>query len=456
VFLSAAVFFLCITAPERLKAQGVQSPLLSGFNPAGGSRGLQLYNVTGFAGWESVVSPQGGLYLPNGTDVKGDEMMGGSASAGWSGHSERASASIQYTASYIAQVRYSGLNALSHFLGINATRRLSPKWNVGFSASSALSTYNQLLFSPMVLSEVVAVPATFDDLSSAVLAGQFTNDQLASLLTGAPLIESPARTAIFGNRVFASSASASLGYAHSTRLSINLSASASLMQHVHDTHQQDVPQYAYLIPRAIGATAGMGVSYALSPKTHVGVEASSSRGFSTIQDSYTTAANGFIGRTFGRRWFAQIHGGGGFVTNIRTHYASSASTSPVFGGNLGYKTSAHGFLAEYDRTLGQTYGAGAAQMTSISAAWNWWQPGRRWGLNSSYMRQDFSRAAFAKIQGWRASFGLTRQLGGHLVLETAYMYGSYTDASAPLSLYNSAQHAVRLSMMFSPQGRERR
>src|SRR5215471_7880146 len=213
-----AVAIIVMTAPERLSAQ-MQSPLTSGFNPIGGSRGLQLYDITGFAGWESVVNPEGGLFLANGAGVKGDEMGGGSISAGWSERGARSSVSIQYTASYLAQVRYSNLNALSHFLVIGASRRLSPKWSVGFSGSSTLSTYNQLLFSPMVFSSVVATPATLDDLASAILAGKYTNDQLASLLTGAPLIESPARTAIFGNRVFASFAGITLSYAHSTRLS---------------------------------------------------------------------------------------------------------------------------------------------------------------------------------------------------------------------------------------------
>src|SRR5262249_10276458 len=272
---------------------------------------------------------------------------GGSISAGWSERGARSNVSIQYTASYLAQVRYSNLNALSHFLVIGASRRLSPKWSVGFSGSSTLSTYNQLLFSPMVFSSVVATPATLDDLASAILAGKYTNDQLASLLTGAPLIESPARTAIFGNRVFASFAGITLSYAHSTRLSFNLSTSGSLMRHMNERNQPRDAQYLYLIPRAITANAGVSVSYALSARTEVGINMSSSRALSSIQDAYTTSASGFIGRTIGRRWFAQVHGGGGFITNIHSHYPSSAGTSPVFGGSLGYRTSAHGFLGSY-------------------------------------------------------------------------------------------------------------
>jgi len=227
------------------------------------------------------------------------------------------------------------------------------------------------------------------------------------------------------------------------------------MRHMNERNQPRDAQYLYLVPRAITANAGVSVSYALSPRTEVGLNMSSSRAFSSIQDAYTTSASGFIGRTIGRRWFAQVHGGGGFITNLHSHYPSGAGTSPVFGGSLGYRTSAHGFLGSYDHTLGQSYGVGAAGMTSIAAAWNWWRPGHHWGLNRSYMRQEFSKGAFGNVQGWRAAFGLTRQLGDHLVLETAYTYGAYSSASTPLLAYDSAQHAIRLSLMFTPQPRER-
>jgi hypothetical protein len=452
---AAVALLLSIGVPARLAAQS-QSPLLSGFNPLGDSRsGFQLYDVTGFAGWESVVNPQAGFYLPNGTGLQGDEMVGGGASVGWSRRDEKNSLSLTYTASYAGYVQYSSLSALNQFLTLSLNRRLSPKWSLGLAGSSGISTYDQMQFSPTQFASVVGAPATFADLTSAVLAGNYNNSQLASILTGAPVIESPARTLFFGNRVFVSSVSASLSYAHSRRLSLSFVATGSLSQHMNDGNQQSAPQYLYLIPRAIESRATVGISYSLTPRTQLGVNVSTNRGFSQIQDGYATNGAVTLGRTLGRRWFAQVHGGGGFVTTLRSQYARNPGTTPVFGGSLGYKTFAHSLLTQFDRTLSQSYGLGASQTTTMNAAWQWWRPGRSWGLSSNYVRTEFRGGGFGDANGWRAAFGIDRQIGSHIVIEAGYNYASYANNST-LSPYNSAQHAVRLTMMWMPQGRERR
>jgi hypothetical protein len=450
-----------VVTAARLGAQQ-QSPLLSGFNPTGDSHsGFQLYNVTGFAGWESVANPQGG-FVPAGSGLKGDELLGAGASAGWSRRGKKTSISIMYSLNYMGQIRYSSLSALSHFVTLNASRQLGTKWRMSLSGSSALSTYDQLLFTPTVFGSLVAVPATFDDLAGAVLAGKFTNDQLASLLTGAPLIESPARTLLFGDRVFVSSASTSLSYAPSQRLSISVSARGNLTQHVNDGRQQNVPQYLYLLSRAEEAEASVALSYALTPRTQFGLGAHSYRGFSSFEQGYSTVANAFLGRTMSQHWMVQLHAGGGFTTRLRGPYSKQPGPSPVVGGSLGYKTRDNTFLGAYDRTLSQSYGVGASDTTTISAAWQWWRLGHSWGLSTNYMRDQFHSGPFGSLNGWRAAIALTRRLGNHMVLETGYTYASYaTNAVLPpyaanpgVSPYNSAQQAVRLSVMWTPQNQE--
>jgi hypothetical protein len=445
----AAVVFLAVA---RL---GAQSSLPTGVTTGGnGQDGFQLYSISGYAGWESTVNPQQGFYLPSMglSGLKGDETMGGGASAGWSHHGQKTNLSVTYTASYQAQVRYTNLSALNQYLTMNGSRQVSRKWTLGFSAASAISTYDQMLFTPTILSGVAAAPGTFDDLSTAVLAGKYNNDQLASLLTGAPVIESPARTLLFGDRVFTSSAATSLNYAHSQRLSISLNASANRSENIPGSYA--APQYLYLAPRAIEASASVAINYSLTPRTQVGVNMSSSRGFSPIEDAYASYASAFIGRKMGRRWFVQLHGGGGFITPIRSHYAISRGTMPVFGGNLGYKTYAHTFLVSQERTLSQSYGVGAATTTATNAAWHWARPGRSWGASSDYMRMQFSGGPFGNLNAWRAGFGVNRRVGEHLMLQTGYSYASYA-SNSPLSPYNSSQHAVRLTVMWTPAGERR-
>ena len=71
------------------------------------------------------------------------------------------------------------------------------------------------------------------------------------------------------------------------------------------------------------------------------------------------------------------------------------------------------------------------------------------------MREEFRQSAFGNSRAWRAMVGGTRRLGGHTTVEMGYTYGTYTSDSAATP-YQSAQHGVRMSVMWSPQGQERR
>ena len=186
-----------------------------------------------------------------------------------------------------------------------------------------------------------------------------------------------------------------------------------------------------------------------------------SRGFSALQDAYTTYGTGYIGRTIGRRWFAQVHGGAGFVSALNgqypgnTPYAGGDRISPVYGASLGYKMRTQGFMGAYDRVVGQAYGAGAADMTTISAGWNWSRRGASWGLNSNYGRMEYRYGLFGAVDGWRATFGVNRRMSRHAMLETSYAYAAYTGLTNALP-YNFKQHAVRLTVIWVPSGMEAR
>ncbi|HKW98509.1 MAG TPA: hypothetical protein VJN43_12305 [Bryobacteraceae bacterium] len=438
--------------PDQLTAQFTQtSPLLSGTNPIQGSlAGFRLYDVTGFAGWESVATPYGGYILPGITGLKADETYGGSVSLGWTHRRAKTNLYLLYTGSYLGRVQYSNWNALSHFLTLGASHQFGAKWSLSFDTSATISTYDQMLSSPTMFGSMAAAPGSFDDLASAVLAGKVTNDQLASLLTGVPVIESPSRTLFFGNRVFGASAAASARYARSQRLSFSLSTSASRAQHLNDPAERGLSSRPYLLQSALYGSAAVGMSYAATPRTEIGVSLSSSRSFSVFQQAYSTYGTASIGRTLGRHWFAQAHGGAGFVTNLRSAYRVNSGGRPLFGASLGYRAYANTLIASYTRTLGQAYGAGAVDTTSIMGAWNWWRPGRSWGLSSSYGREQLRDGAFGNVQGWRALIALTRHMGRHMMLETGYSYGSYSSHRA-LSPYQGTQSSVRVTVMWAPQ-----
>lgn len=447
----AALAFLFTTA-ATLHAQG---PLFPGaVQPGGAQSGPRLYDVTSFASWQSNATPNNGLLLPYTANLGSDAVLGAGVSVGWTKRSARSNFNITYSGNYISRVVYSDWNAFNHFLSITANRHLSPRWNLTVSTSGSLSRYDQLLQTPTLFASLVAAPGTFEDLSSAVLAGKYTNDQLASLLTGSPLIESPARTLLFGNRVFDSGLRTSIEYTASPRLTVTLSGGASRVEHLADPARQDGQRYAYLLPNASTGSAAVDVSYALTPHTQVGVEMTSSRVFSRFQDAYISRVEGTLGRTIGRHWFAQLRGGGGFMNNVRSAYPFTSSVQPVVGATLGYRTYAHTLMGTYQRTVGGAYGAGIAQMNIYMAAWQWRRPGRQWGLFSNYGEEQLRRAIFANINGWRAAAGVNRRMGRHTMCEMSYSYGAFSTPSSATP-FKSSMHSVTVSLTWYPSPLER-
>ena len=450
----AAVAALLLSAtPARL---GAQSSLLSDINPLGNSRGgLKLYDVSAFGGWESTVGPQGQFGIPYLTNLKDDAYVGGGASMGWSPANGKSGLSIGYTLNYVGQIRYSDLSQVNQALtlGLGRGKRLSAKWTLGLTSSGVISNADQMLFSPTIFGSMVEIPGSFDDLASAFLTGKYNNDQLASLLTGAPVIESPARTLLFGNRVLGASLTPSLTYAHSQRLSISFSSGVSFMQNLNDGRQSAHSQYHYLVGHSLGTSAAVSASYAVTPRTRIGLSGTTSRSFSSFANGYGSTGSAFVSRTMGRHWFAQAHAGAGFVT-VSGHRNSGSGATPVYGANLGYGVRAHNFMGGYVRTLSQGYGVGSAHMTNISLAWRWRRPGQNWGLNSSYVREQFGGTSFGNLNGWRASFAVDRRVSEHIMLESSYAYGAFA-VHSPLTSYQSSQSAVRLSVIWIPAAERR-
>jgi hypothetical protein len=462
--IAAAALFLLAGALWPLGAQ-TSEPMLSGMNPMGQNpHGLQLYDLTGFVGWTSMASPQRGLILQsNGTLLGSDTTVGGGGSLGWALRGAKTRFAIRYSGGYDGEFRYTEWNAFYHFLSMSVSRRLTSKLTLNLSARGSVSNYNQLLFSPTIFGSLVAAPGSFEDLSAAVLSGQYNNDQLASLLTGAPVIDSPSRTVFFGNRVFTGSGAITMGYAHTRRLSFGFNADYGYEQHLADANS-DAPKTSFLLPHASYGMAGVNVSYALSRRTQIGAGTSSGRSFSGIQQSYTHSANIFLGHEINRHWFMQANAGAGFATNVHANPPmSTLGTRPSFGAKLGYRTYAHTFMASYERMLTLAYGAGASDTTMVGGGWRWWQPGHTWGVSASGADEFLHNPAFRKISGWRGTFGITKQMGMHTVLESGYSYGAYSSGllsttpapESPGAPSKSHQHTVRLTVVWYPQSLER-
>lgn len=413
--------------------------------------GFRLYGVSFYSGYSTSALPQGlgQAATPGAQDVGGAANYGASASFGWQHHRQRTSFSMMYTSAYVGMTHYSDLNALNHSLTVTASRELARKWTLFLTGAAQDSTLAEFLYQPSALSVLTQLPATFDDLAAAFSIGQFSNSQMASMLTGASMLESPARGLLLGNRVLSYTANLGLNYAASSRLSFHFAALSAGGQNIRGG-QSGVPQVTYAVPRSIGMSGGVGLSYALSPRTQVGLNVEENRMTNKYQNANITNATVSAGRRMGMRWFLNLRGGGSVIQTTKSFYNVPISTQVIGGGSLGFRTYTQTFVASYDRTSADTYGFAVGKNTSATGSWNWRRPGSRWTIFASGQQQQMSGTGFAAITGWEASGGISESLNAHTSLSTQYVYytmkGNYAG-----TLSNMVAHSVRLTLSWNPQ-----
>ncbi len=387
--------------------------------------GLHLVGLSVFGGYSTSAYPQAGINLsaaPGLGNLGGDESYGATASLGWQWNRAKTNVSVLYSGTYAGMVRYSDLSAYNQSLSISAVRMLTPKWTFSLTASGSDNSLAQYLFQPSAVSVLTQIPSTFDDLAAAVAIGQFSDTQVASMLTGAPVMQLPGRSILAGDRILSYSAQASLSYALSSRLHLHFGAFSAAGQNRLGGQQDSTLPGNYVLPRSIGVNGGIGFSYSLSPRTDVGAEVEGNRTVNRYQSAYITSVMASFGRKMGRHWFLRAQGGGSDTDYTQQSIGTPKTRQIVGGGSLGFQTQTHTLLASYNRTASDTFGFAVGTVTSASGAWNWRRMGSKWGLSASFSQQQTRNAGFASLSGWQASGGITNSLSPHTTLSAQYVY----------------------------------
>jgi hypothetical protein len=251
------------------------------------SDGFHLYSVTTYTGYTSIGIPNPNYNYLSGSAPAGPDMeWGGSISLGLLRSRPRSNVSLIYDPSYDGLAKHSEWSAASHRVSFSASRKVARKWEFRGAANGSATSLYQFLFSPTSLSNVVAIPSSFDQLAGAMLSGRFTNEQLASALTGVPGVEAPGRTALYGSRVLSGGVNSGASYAPSKRFLLRFGAGASYSKNLNGPAQEAITTQP-LLPRTTSGNATVGFSYAATPRTDFGVEATATRSRSEIQDAYT-------------------------------------------------------------------------------------------------------------------------------------------------------------------------
>lgn len=393
----------------------------SGGMGPGGEEGFGFYGVAGYVGYTSTAVPFGASQPLLGLSLGPNYLAGGAASAGWQDFGPRTDAHLTYTFSYDASLKYSSWNALNHYLNFGVTHHLTPRLSLSFAATAMTVRWDQFFLQPTLLSELADTPATFDELVSAIVAGKYTNSQLASLLTGAPVLDSPAATLLYGTRFFTSSLRSALSYAMSTRLHLHGSVGGTRTQHLHSALPQDVG--VFLVPAVTTANATAGFSYDLSPAANVGMEAQASRTFSHFEDAYITSAVVTAARAFGGHWIAEGRAGAGTYLPVLQTFHFKGGPQYVASGSLMYKGYAQTLMVNYTHTIADTSGLGAQSADTATGTGLWHRPGWKWAVFSGATYQTLTHSVLSNVDAWIAQAGIERTLGTHTTVQIGSFYG---------------------------------
>ena len=310
----------------------------------------------------------------------------------------------------------------------------------------------QRFFTPTVYGAVVSVPASYEDFLAAIQDGKYTNAQLASILTGAPVVESAAQAFVYGSRVLSATLGTSVTFAPTGRTSFHAGISGSRLQRLKtlgDSTQTTGASPSFLMPQSTAATATLGWSYSLTPRTHIGAEVSSTRTFSRLQVGYASLANISIARTMSRRWSVQANVGAGTFAYARQAFPAPHTVQYLGALGIGYRTRSHALLASYSRSLGDAYGFGSGSTSGATGAWNWRRPGSTWSVSSSFGYQKLDNLTFRSLVSWQGNIGLGKALTNHTSMSLQYGYLRFP-LSATLFGNDVSGSGVTLSFAWSP------
>jgi len=412
--------------------------------------GLHLYGASVFSGYSTSVYPQGGFASFGNSQFNalgGDTDYGASFAAGWRHSGPRTSLSVGYTGTYSGNAHYTQLNGFNQSLNVNLSRTIRGKWTANLSASGGYNTTTQFLYEASSLSVLAQLPMTFDDLAAAFAIGQFSSAQAASMLTGAPLIESPVRNLLTGDRILSYSAQAGLSYAHSSRLRFHFGSVSAVGQ---SWHGSKGALQADSTPRNLGATGGLGMSYALSSRTSVNFDVDESQSTNRYQTAYVTSARASLGRKMGLHWFLTVSGGAAFNRITQQTYGTAGPRTMIGGASLGYQASTYTLLGTYERTASDGSGIGVGTITNYRGAWSWHPRGSSWSWFAGFSRQQMRNTGFASLTGSQISTGLSRRLSFTTSMMAEYVY-SDTDGTYLGKPGRFSVQSARIVVSWTPQ-----
>ncbi len=420
--------------------------------------GLRIERVVLFQGFSSNSYPMGQRNLPFiNTNLGYDLDVGALATISWSRARPTSAFFMSYTPSHVRRMNFSEWNTTDHQLTMGARKNYS-RLNLSVSNNTAVRGLNQVLFTPAVVRGVPNAPSSFEDLVASAQGGQLSSEEIASVLTGAPVVESQPRTEFGQGRVLSTTLSANASYSHSARLSSTVGVSGNHFQSLSNPVSDDrvIGQRGLFRSTSVGGNAG--INYKLSPETSVGVNSTVRRNYSSFRDSTSVNTSASVNRRVGRRWSVNAGAGVGTVSGENPYDSvtlgpSSRRTSTwIVNGGANYSGRHHNFGIHGSRSAGDAVGLGARVSHQAGVNWNWGRPGSPWGLHGQASWYQMSIQGIpGNAQGGFGGLGLVRRLTRETSFQVDYSYQTFQSPFRGV-VSNLSGHRLQMSWMWRPSG----
>jgi len=422
--------------------------------------GLAIEEIIITQGYSSNAIPQLRGVPREASRLGHDLDWGASAAFRWRNFTPRRSIVFSYEPSMIRRLQYPEWNTTNHNLRLGIERKLSPRWEMRFAGRGVSQGVEQFFFDPPVLRRIENPPLTLDDLADAVASGRFTDDEIAALLTGSPVVDRAGEADLDVRRVLTTGARVSTSYRRSRRLSIEAAAEFLRSKTASGGREEDEVSRRGFISSTTSARAETGLKYELSPDSQLGVELSQQRTESSLRRANYTTATASYDKEFGRGWRAGIRAGAGTSQGKTFRPLPSTNGLPpdalgatwIAGGSLGYDGRAHKFSISSLKNVGDNLGLGSRSSLSTEAQYQWTPRGAAWSLfggGNSYSADMPTGGGTIESKIIRA--GIIRRVGANGAVTTEYNYGSIVTPFTGI-LPSLSRHRVQVSFIWKPSG----
>lgn len=415
--------------------------------------GLRIEQVVLFQGYSTNAYPFQRGQLPSIDRNLGYDLdVGALATISWTHARPTSAFYMVYTPSHVSRMNFSEWNSTDHQLGIGVNKRYA-RTNVSLNSSAGYRGLQQVLFDPAELRGVPDAPANFDDLIEASQGGQLSNDEIASVLTGEPVVDKQPQTFYDNGRVLSSNVGLNVSHRMSPRMSTHFGVSGGHFRTVSQPESDDDVVGVRGLREATSLAGTAGINYQLSPSTQVGATSTVNRSYSSFVNSTAVNTSGTLRRRLGRRWTLNLGAGIGTVRTpglVSNDRLPRVNSTWIASGGLQYSGRAHNVNVSAARNAGDAVGLGARTSYRAGAQWQWSRPGSKYGLHGRAQLYKMSIDGLNRgTRGSNVGAGFARQLSQTTSFHADYSYQSFSSPFRGV-VSNRSGHRVQASWVWRP------